>query len=509
MRQALPFNPKRNSGLRGMSVLAVVVFLVVTACTTTGRAIPAAKAVGGITVDVRGVTARARDVGTGAAPAPDVHLLSHVYDITPSGPLSRPATITVRLARSVPTDDVIVIATRERPGDPWDYLPAHLSTDRTTVTFTTTHFSLVTVLGYDLSSAIDTFKRDFIDGIDGGATQTVDKPSCDKEPAARGDGYTITSDTTNTVYWCLGEDNAGKRILKVTDHRRYPLLVAHPNMRVVSNAYDWAQWSSLSRLDSGADAIIAPGGTAVFNADLRPGGSEGVQTQIDGLGQSLYALQTGVTTLVEILTRFGAGSGVKAVEIADKILAAQSCVGSLGKGSGAVIAGCFDAETILDAFGAKGLLLAPIMVAGPIVAFFQSEWNAIVDQFNGHSVYRVVISRAKPAVTLATFVGQWIGHTRGITITSDGRGTESIDDGCCDPIVDLTFKFSKPGGSPTNATAIMTVTSVALHDWPSDEPAPTVGQSGTLRLNHGVITEPITQTNYCDEAAGAQGTCGA
>lgn len=486
----------------------VAVCLALAACTTTGQAVPAATATSGVGVDVRGVSAHTSDVGPSPAPGPDVRFLSDVYDLTPSGPLAKPATITIRLAQPVPSDDAVVVVTREHATDPWDYLPADLDANRTAVTFTTTHFSLFSVLAYSLSGAVATFKRDFADGIDGGATQTVDKPRCDNESAARGDGYTISSDSTDTVYWCFGEDN-GKRILKVIDHRRYPLLVAHPGMHVVDDGYDWAQWSSLSRLDSGSNAIIAPGGTAVFSADLQPGGTEGVQTQIDGLGQSLYALQTGVTSLVEILTRFGAGSDSNPVKIADTLLSSQSCADSLGKGSGDVIAGCFSPKDILDAFGTKGLLLAPIMAAGPLVAFFHSEWNAIVDQFNGHSIYRILIKRARPAVTFAAFTGQWIGHTRDVTITSDGHGTESIGDGCCDPVIDLTFQLSNPNGSAGDATATMTVTSVTPHDWPSDEPLPTVGQQGTLRLSQGVVTEPITQTTYCDNAAGMQGTCGA
>ncbi len=438
-----------------------------------------------------------------------MQFVSDLYDLGPSGQLRSPATVTIRLSHAVPANDVVLVATRETTSQPWDYLPGSLTADRTGVTFTTSHFSIFGVLMYDLDQAIQTFKTDFVDGIDGGATSTVAQPACQNEQAARGGGYTITSDNTDTVYWCFGEDGTGHRLLKVTDHRRYPLLVAHQGMSVVNDAYDWGQWSSLSRLDSGSNAIIAPGGTAVFNADLNPGGSESIQTQIDGLGQSLYALQTGLTTLVEILTRFGAGSGVTAVEIADKILGSQSCATSIGKGSGDIIAGCFSAADILDAFGAKGLLLAPIMVAGPIIAFFHSELNAIVDQFNGHSNYRIMITRAKPAVTIAAFTGQWIGHTRDITIASDGRGTESVGDGCCDQIVDLAFQLSNPQGTPNDATATMTITSVQVHDWLDPQPPPRVGQQATLVLNGGVITEPLTDTNYCDYAAGAQGTCGA
>jgi hypothetical protein len=38
---------------------------------------------------------------------------------------------------------------------------------------------------------------------------------------------------------------------------------------------------------------------------------------------------------------------------------------------------------------------------------------------------------------------------------------------------------------------------------------PTVGQTGTLKLHHGVITEPFTTTIYCSLAEQMHSTCGA
>jgi hypothetical protein len=49
-----------------------------------------------------------------------------------------------------------------------------------------------------------------------------------------------------------------------------------------------------------------------------------------------------------------------------------------------------------------------------------------------------------PAITLTTFAADWIGHTRQLTITKDGHATEHIDDGCCDPVIDLAFSLSQP-----------------------------------------------------------------
>jgi hypothetical protein len=114
------------------------------------------------------------------------------------------------------------------------------------------------------------------------------------------------------------------------------------------------------------------------------------------------------------------------------------------------------------------------------------------------------------AATLATFAGTWIGHTRGLTITRSGHAKESIGAGCCDPIVDLYLRLSRPRGSSTNATATVRVTGIRWHDKSGfgNDP-PRVGQVGRLALRHGVITDSLTGVPYCDDAADRRGVCGA
>ncbi|MCP2243866.1 hypothetical protein [Lentzea aerocolonigenes] len=493
---------------RHRMAVALCVLLALSGCTAT-RPPDAPAAV--LEVVAPGVEVTTRDLGAATAPTPEVHFLSNLYELSPSGPLpsSATATATVRLRNPVPEGDVVVVATRQASTAEWEYLPATIAQDRASVSFTTDHFSEFALLGFDLGKAIDAFKRDFVDGLTGNLTQTADRPTCDNDQRARGDGYSITSDSGDALLWCLGADNAGHRVLKVTNNRRYPLLASHGGLDVIDNAIDWGQLSSLSRVIAGDKAVIAPSGTVAFNADLAPGTSARITTEADAIGQSLYALQTGVTALVQILTRFGAGSGVKAVDTFNKMLQSQSCLGSLGKGSGGMIAGCLDAKQIMDTFGYKGLLLAPVMVAGPIVAFFNSQWNAIVDQFNGNSIYRIEVAREKPAMSLSTFAGQWMGHTRSLTITADGRATEHVGSGCCNPVIDLTFTLSDPQWSPAEATATVTVTSVQLHDWSRSDPAPKVGQMATIKLADGIITEPLAGATYCDHAKQLAGVCGA
>jgi hypothetical protein len=114
--------------------------------------------------------------------------------------------------------------------------------------------------------------------------------------------------------------------------------------------------------------------------------------------------------------------------------------------------------------------------------------------------------------TLATFAGQWSGHTRGLTILRSGTAHESIGSGCCDEVIRLDLKLSDPRGTSRRASARVRIVKVRILDaeaYSGSQKAPRVGQVGTLRLRDGVITEPFTKTNYCNKAAGLKGDCGA
>jgi hypothetical protein len=124
-----------------------------------------------------------------------------------------------------------------------------------------------------------------------------------------------------------------------------------------------------------------------------------------------------------------------------------------------------------------------------------------------------VTGLAQLRATLATFAGTWVGHTRILTISAKGFAKEHINAGCCDPVLDLWFRFSHVHGPASNAFATVRVTQVHVLDPTAYAPGygpPHVGERRTLHLNkQGVITEPLTQTTYCDPAGEATGACGA
>jgi hypothetical protein len=116
--------------------------------------------------------------------------------------------------------------------------------------------------------------------------------------------------------------------------------------------------------------------------------------------------------------------------------------------------------------------------------------------------------RAAPKAKLATFAGRWGGHTRGLSITSSGKGHESADDGCCTRVYELTFRIVSVSGTLTHAVAVYRVTSFRRYE---REVRPLrVGDVGKLLLRNGIVTNTLTRDFFCsDPAWDATGACGA
>jgi len=117
-------------------------------------------------------------------------------------------------------------------------------------------------------------------------------------------------------------------------------------------------------------------------------------------------------------------------------------------------------------------------------------------------------ARPAPAASLATFAGTWGGHTRGLSISARGRGSESADSGCCDREYELTFQIVSVRGTVTRAVATYRVTFCKrFHPY---VPKIVTGQAGKLVLRNGVVTNTLTKDFFCSEPAwGATGLCGA
>ena len=103
-------------------------------------------------------------------------------------------------------------------------------------------------------------------------------------------------------------------------------------------------------------------------------------------------------------------------------------------------------------------------------------------------------SAPRPA-TIATFAGDWWGHTRSLQITPTGQAREVVDDGCCTRVVSLRFRLLKPGGTVTDAAVPIRVTAVGR--WDEATPRPRIGQLGRLRLRDGIVADSLTGANFC------------
>jgi hypothetical protein len=106
--------------------------------------------------------------------------------------------------------------------------------------------------------------------------------------------------------------------------------------------------------------------------------------------------------------------------------------------------------------------------------------------------------------TLATFAGTWQGHGRTLSITRTADAKEWISLGLGHFVIALRFHLSRPSGTPHDAVATATVTAVRLGKeqvFTGAHPPPRVGQSRTIRLRDGVITETLTGAHYCSATA--------
>ena len=104
--------------------------------------------------------------------------------------------------------------------------------------------------------------------------------------------------------------------------------------------------------------------------------------------------------------------------------------------------------------------------------------------------------------SVGTFAHHWWGHTRSLDVTRDGRGREVVDDGCCYRVITLRFRVLDVRGTPTRAVATIKVTSARIDKKVFAElhrRVPHVGQTGMLRLQHGVVTDELTQVTFCAE----------
>jgi hypothetical protein len=343
--------------------------------------------------------ARARVVRDASRPFPNTVALSATYELAPSGSLREPATLRIPLHHRVARGTPVLGAHLRRPGDTWTPLRVGLSADRRFALVRVRHFSLIEIFTSGVIDIIRELKEGVFDGLTAGLVAEAKPPSCNDEGRARSDGYSINSDSKDTVYWCFGLER-GERLLRVVNNRRYPLAMTHAGLPVIDQGGGGVRWERLSRFFSGREAILSPREQLTFAVRLDRGATGTVHTRFDGVGFSLYQLQVGVESVLEILTRFGAGSGIQAVDLVDKLLAVPNCASAIAGTAGDLLAKCFSKSLLADVLGPKAYLVTPFMWTGEILSFFRSSFNALGDQLHARDRYRILIRHAAtPAPT--------------------------------------------------------------------------------------------------------------
>ena len=109
------------------------------------------------------------------------------------------------------------------------------------------------------------------------------------------------------------------------------------------------------------------------------------------------------------------------------------------------------------------------------------------------------------------FVGAWEGHTRGLHVTKSGTAVENVGDGCCDPVINVTYHLSgiHKVGETWVATALISAVTV-FPSWDAGgQPIPRIGQSYVLTLTNGVVVSTLTGAEYCSQKPELAGVCGA
>ena len=511
----------RHHGLVVRVLLALVLMVTMTACGGSDKKPPPAKntlPTAKATPTPPPVTASGAGEGTkievtgsnpGIDPGAGLTFVSPVYSLSPSGPLGGRTTLTLQLDNALPARSTVLVATRESPADTWSYLPARLTSDGRHVTFVTTHLSDVGAIALDLSGVYTAFKDSVRAGLVTGIDRKVAKPECTAGADARKDGYSVASWKRKTLSWCLDRVK-DQRVLKIVNRRVTPVQVAHTDAAPVTTASKtrglWTTWAGVLTPGS-KDTFLAPGGTATYDVSIDPEKLVLISSESDAVSQSLRALQAGVRALVAQLAQFGV-TAKKYPEVFKALVARPQCARTLGKGSDALIAGCFSRSKMLATFGNSGQLLVPLVSVKALKVFLGKQFKALAVQDQSEITQHIVVRRAKP--DFGALVGFWAGPDhRVLRITKDGVVTEhySNADG---KVIDITYQLSLPETADNGTTtATSVVTGIKVYNRKAiGGRVPKRGDTGTISGDGSVVRPPALGTSYCDTKSLKKGTCG-
>jgi hypothetical protein len=354
--------------------------------------------------------------------------LTRVFDVSVDGRFDGAAEVWLPLAAAIDDDTIVIGVHAQDQQAAFEVLPSRV--DGQHVVITTTSFSLLGGLRASAESMIDTMRRDIFDPLTADLAARADHPSCDGEDEARTEGYAITSSDGPTVYWCFGSID-GRRLLKVTNNRAYPLLLSAGGMTVDQPPAPMAGAARVAQGFAAGGVALGPRKTVVYAVDLEPRARATVTTEWDGVAASLYQLQVGIETVVAILNRFGVG-GPEVGEVVGTVLDVGGCVELLldvnELRGGELLTRCLSGEVLRDAFGWRGVLAGAVFTTASVASYFSSQLSVVTDAVRSDVAvnYLIEVTRAEvPQVPPTTVVEVVPFDEEGNLV----EGWEVVDDG--------------------------------------------------------------------------------
>jgi hypothetical protein len=320
-------------------------------------------------------------------PYPEFTPLTRIFEVTASAQPPGEVTIRLPVIKMPDPDGVPLVFAAPTPDGPWEPLPTEPTLVDGKLQARTPHFTFFAGLFASTKSLLAEARRVFDDAT-GDFVAEADQPTCRGEAEAR-NRVTVSSSSGSTIKWCLGTEG-NDVILRVVNGRRYPLEASHPGLEVIEQSRSLSSFASLARFGSGGMAQLLPREPVVFRL---VGERATFQTEFGGAAFGLYQLQVGVELGLAFLTRFGIGTKDTAIKIADTLLMSERCGAMMDEPAGGkILANCFTPKNVLDALGLKALFLAPLMVAGPVISYFQSAFSGGADLISGRDRYSITLS---------------------------------------------------------------------------------------------------------------------
>lgn len=378
-----------------------------------------------------------------AAPVAEARSLGDIVRIEPGGALAAPMTIRFVLSETVPAETAVVVASRDKPGDEWQFEPAVVSGDGKYASVERTHLTDLWPFSWNVGDLFNKAKDEILKAVLSEVPMPA-TPKCDRAADFAKDGYQVQVSGEDAMLSCTGVetiDGREQRVVRIADNRNYPLSVQYPGLkRPATPTRDEIKvelqriGTLLTKLAASNTTVVFPGETLPFTVELpQEGDSARLSSEYSGLAQSLHRMDIALGALVFIFTKMG-GKGVKNAakarwEQMDKLLDSTECMNAVyDLNVTGLIVKCFTLARLKGMFDWRGVLLSPLIVGGAIGNWLQSEITSLIDQFNGKSKQTVLIGRPDEGVK---FYGTWRVHGSTVTINKGGTGTENWQTGPC------------------------------------------------------------------------------